>query len=41
VAEFIMHYNIEKFIDEALAEDIIYLTGKIPACYLSSQECIP
>lgn len=37
----IMSYQIEKFIDEALAEDVIDYNGKIPSGDHSSLACIP
>ena len=36
-----MAYNIEKFIDEALAEDIVDYNGNIPTGDHSSLACIP
>ncbi len=36
-----MNYNIDKFIDEALAEDVVDYTGKIPSGDHSSLACIP
>lgn len=36
-----MSYNLEKFIDEALAEDIVDYEGKIPTGDHSSLACIP
>lgn len=36
-----MSYNLEKFIDEALAEDIVDFEGKIPTGDHSSLACIP
>ena len=36
-----MSYNPEKFIDEALAEDIVDFEGKIPTGDHSSLACIP
>ena|ERR1043165_3968756 len=36
-----MAYNIEKFIDEALSEDIVDFMGKIPTGDHSSLACIP
>ena len=36
-----MSYNFEKFIDEALAEDIVDFEGKIPTGDHSSLACIP
>src|SRR5688572_12072923 len=36
-----MNYNIEKFIDEALAEDIVDFEGEIPTGDHSSLSCIP
>ncbi len=36
-----MNYNIEKFVDEALAEDIVDFEGKIPTGDHSSLACIP
>lgn len=36
-----MGYNLEKFIDEALAEDIVDFEGKIPTGDHSSLACIP
>ena len=41
VFSFSMSYNIEKFIDEALAEDIVDFEGKIPTGDHSSLACIP
>ena len=36
-----MHYDIEKFIDEVLAEDIVDPSGKIPTGDHSSLACLP